>query len=249
MNIYKLGLASALMLVMTGTSAVAADLLDRDYRGSMKDADMGYMPEAENKWYVRGDVGMGFNDEPEYTDSNAAKFINQDADDNWSIGGGIGYYLTRGFRADITLDYRMGTDLASQLDSSTPPDNIFTGDLDSLVGMANFYYDLDMGHRITPYVGVGLGFAYHDISGDDSTDDDTTFVWAVMAGLDIDLRDSWKLDVGYRYLDMGNAKFADRKTPGRSFLLDDLQSHELRVGLRYSFSCWRSCEQDYMPMK
>ena len=243
MNIYKMGLVSTLMLALVGGSASAADLYDRDYRGSIKD-DMGYMDDSSHRWYWRGDIGFGFNSDPSFTDSNAAKFILDDADENWSIGGGLGIYIMRGFRMDATLDYRMDTDLFSQLDSGTVPTNQFTGELDTLVGLVNFYYDLDLGHRITPYVGVGVGFAHHSIDGDDTDDEDTSFAWALMAGVDIDLRDRWKLDIGYRYLDMGDGSFGDRKTPGRKFEIDDIESHELRVGLRYSFSCWRSCESD-----
>jgi len=104
---------------------------------------------------------------------------------------------------------------------------------------------------VTPYAGVGIGFAHHDISGDDSGDDDTTFAWALMAGVDIDLRDRWKLDIGYRYLNMGDVEFLDEKTGGKDFIIEDYDAHEIRVGLRYSFSCLRSCEttHDYEPMK
>ena len=249
MNICKVGLVSALMLTLAGGSVAAADLYDQDYRGSIKD-DMGYMDDAGHRWYWRGDVGIGFNSDPSFdTLPTGAKFILEDADENWSIGGGLGIYIMRGFRMDATLDYRMGTDVFSQLDSGTVPTNQFTGDLDTLVGLVNFYYDLDMGHRITPYVGVGIGFAYHSFDGDDTSDSDTSFAWALMAGVDIDLRESWKLDIGYRYLDMGDGSFADRKTPGRTFEIDDLETHEIRVGLRYSFDCWRSCEPSYEPMK
>ena len=242
------GLVSALLVFMAGPSVLAADIYG-DYRGSIKDDDGHYDHASDHRWYLRGDIGVGFNPDPSVTDSNKAKFILDDADENWSIGGGVGFYLMRGIRMDFTLDYRMNEDLFSQLDSGTVPTNQFTGDLDSLVGLVNLYYDLDMGHRITPYVGVGIGFARHSIDGDDTNDSDTSFAWALMAGADIDLREQWKLDVGYRYLDMGDGSFADRKTPGRNFEIDDLESHEIRVGLRYSFSCWRDCGGSYEPMK
>ncbi len=248
MKLMKMGLVSALMLALSGSSAYAGGDIYGDYRGSIKD-DVSY-DAPERKWYLRGDFGIGFNSDPDFTDSAAATFFRDDADESWSIGGGIGYHLMRGFRMDLTLDYRMNEDLYSQLPPpATLPLAAFTGDLDTLVGLANFYYDFDMGHRITPYVGVGVGFAHHDISGDDTSDSDTSFAWALMAGVDIDLRDRWKLDIGYRYLDMGDGDFTDKKTPGRYFVIDDLESHEIRVGLRYSFSCLRSCETAYEPMK
>ncbi len=236
----KVSFIGALMLVLTGTAAGAADLGD-DYRGSLKDDD--YMEVSDNKrgWYLRGDIGGSFNDDYTMTDSNAAKFILEDIDDKFVFGGGIGYNLMRGFRVDFTLDYRGDTDVFAQLDSGTVPTNQFTGELSSLVGLANFYYDLDMGHRITPYVGVGIGFASLSMDGEDSDDSDTNFAWALMAGVDIDLRANWKLDIGYRYLNMGDGKFDDSKIPGRQFEVEDLEAHEIRVGLRYQLGCLRDC--------
>jgi opacity protein-like surface antigen len=239
------------MLVLTGTTAGAADLGD-DYRGSLKDDVYEGVSDNNRGWYLRGDIGIGLGLDGRASDTIvenglAPAFINQDFDDGWAIGGGIGYNLMRGFRIDATLDYRMNGDVSAQLPPpATLPDAAFTGDLDSLVGLVNFYYDLDMGHRITPYVGVGIGFAHHTLDGNDTDDSDTSFAWALMAGVDIDLRANWKLDIGYRYLDLGDAKFDDRKngTPAKDFILDDLESHEIRVGLRYQFGCLRDCNPE-----
>lgn len=237
----KASFIGALMLVLTGTtSAGAADLGD-DYRGSLKDD--GYMEVSDNNrgWYVRGDIGGTFYDDFTMTDTNSAKFILEDIDDKFNFGGGIGYNLMRGFRIDLTLDYRGDTDVFAQLDSGTVPTNQFTGEMSSLVGLANVYYDLDMGHRITPYVGVGIGFASLSMDGPDSDDSDTNFAWALMAGVDVDLRTNWKLDIGYRYINMGDGEFGDSKTPGRNFEVEDLEAHEIRVGLRYQLGCVRDC--------
>ena len=248
MSICKASLVGALMLVLTGTTAGAADF-DDDYRGSLKDDPYLEVDDHQRGWYLRGDIGGSFFDDYTMTHSNAAKFILEDINDSFNFGGGIGYNLMRGFRIDFTLDYRADTDLFAQLDSGTVPTNQFTGEMSSLVGLANVYYDLDMGHRITPYIGVGIGFAALSMDGDDSDDSDATFAWAIMAGVDIDLRANWKLDVGYRYLNMGDASFDDRKTPGRSFEVEDLEAHEFRVGLRYQLGCLRNCETSYESYK
>ena len=255
MNIIKVGVVSALLSIMAMPSAFAADLYG-DYQGGMKDGGY-YEDDTDHRWYLRGGVGFGVGHDARISDTIvdsglAGDFLQQDVDDGWSIGGGIGYYLMRGFRIDATLDYRMDNDFSALLPApAVLPDAAFTGEIDSLVGLVNFYYDLDMGSRITPYVGAGLGFARHSASGDDIKGSDTTFAWALMAGADIDLKSGWKLDVGYRYLDMGEAKFDDRKkgVPAKDFVLDDLEAHEIRVGLRYSFSCWGECRDSYDTMK
>lgn len=252
----KAGFVGALMLMLTGSSAGAADLFDDDFRGSMK--DMGTYEETSTRgWYLRGDLGYGYNSDPTATDSNGGIFAGEDLDDSFVIGGGIGYNLTRGLRMDFTLDYRNDADLYAVFPAS--PTTPLTGELSTLVGMANLYYDFDMGHRITPYVGVGIGFASHTmdagklVSGADLVDyngkTDTNFAWALMAGVDVDLRSNWKLDIGYRYLNMGEHSSVDVTTGTKTFDVDDIESHEFRVGLRYQLGCLRGCTPDYVSYK
>ncbi|MDH7798472.1 MULTISPECIES: opacity family porin [unclassified Beijerinckia] len=52
------------------------------------------------------------------------------------------------------------------------------------------------------------------------------FAWALMAGFAYQLTDRAKIDIGYRYLNMGNTS----KTPGSKALT----SNEVRVGFRYA---------------
>lgn len=256
MNICRVGVVGTLMTVLTMSSVSAADLYDRDY--SMKDVEYSEMGPS-HRWYLRGDLSYGFSSTPDATDSDDGKFDDEDWDDTWAIGGGIGYQLGRGLRMDFTLDYRFDSDVYGVFVAS--PTTPLTGELSSLIGLANFYYDFDMGGRITPYVGVGLGFVSHKmdsgtlVSGADAVDFDgdreTNFAWALMAGVDVDLRDRWKLDIGYRYLDLGDFSATDATTGAKRFNVDDLESHEIRVGLRYSFSCFIRCgtTHDYEPMK
>jgi opacity protein-like surface antigen len=55
------------------------------------------------------------------------------------------------------------------------------------------------------------------------------------------LTQSWALDLGYRYLDMGELHTGDELTlnggspVGGYTQRGDLQAHEVQVGLRYSF--------------
>lgn len=78
------------------------------------------------------------------------------------------------------------------------------------------------------------------------------FAWALMAGVSVDLggrggmkdvqdySSAWKLDLGYRYLDMGEVHTGEvvmqhptaTQTSGDP-IIDDYNAHEFRVGLRY----------------
>lgn len=81
----------------------------------------------------------------------------------------------------------------------------------------------------------------------------SNFAWALMAGVSVDLggrsggmkdvqdvASAWKLDMGYRYLDMGEVHTGEvvmqhptaTQTSGDP-IIDDYAAHEFRVGLRY----------------
>ncbi len=127
--------------------------------------------------------------------------------------------------------------------------------------MANGYVDLGTYVGFTPYVGAGLGMTYvnwDNLSsrsycvgadcptgyiGSSESDGEKSwrFSWALMAGMAYDLTKNLKVDLGYRYrnieggpmfaFDRGSQLVGARGTQGED---PGLQTHEVRVGLRYS---------------
>jgi opacity protein-like surface antigen len=119
--------------------------------------------------------------------------------------------------------------------------------------LVNGYVDLGTWHRVTPYVGAGIGMSFghyqssstyiqgnnqpYQISYFDPKYSSTfypnfdrsssgtyySFAWALMGGFAFDVYDHTKLDIGYRYLNLG-------RIPGLS---GNLTSQEVRAGLRY----------------
>ena len=100
--------------------------------------------------------------------------------------------------------------------------DFYRADVSSVVGLVNGYLDLPTFWMVTPFVGAGLGFAANSISG--FTDQgfgyssygalgssggyfsnhvQTNFAWALMAGLDFAIAPNLKLELGYRYLNLG----------------------------------------------
>jgi len=150
--------AAALMLGSAG--AGAADL----YGGSMKD---GYAPPPmmaapSPSIYLRVDGAYAAYDKPVITEDGIYDLVDNDIDSHWSVGGGVGLYFGRGFRGDVTLEKRFETDVTGAITDpfATLPGTRHFG-FESTVVLANLYYDFDFGHRITPYVGVGLGYAWN----------------------------------------------------------------------------------------
>ena len=138
--------------------------------------------------------------------------------------------------------------------------DFYRGDISSWVGLVNGYVDLGTWYGITPYVGAGVGLASNTLSGMTDQGDvtfaltgtgpsggyfgdgsKTNFAWALMTGLDFNVTQNLKLELGYRYLDLG--KF----TSGGSNCLgtcgggvanyvsskNDLASNDFRLGLRW----------------
>ena len=111
--------------------------------------------------------------------------------------------------------------------------------------MLNLYYDIDTGTNITPYVGAGIGFAslkgefkYNDgAEAEKVSKRKTNLAWSLGAGVAYNLTDHVAVDLGYRYIDMGNVT-AKQSYPEYNAMVKhkfDAKAHEVMFGVRYSF--------------
>jgi opacity protein-like surface antigen len=155
-----------------------------------------------------------------------------------------------GFRADVTYTYRGQSDYESVPPLAPPQDPIQTS-ISSHAVMFNAYYDVhsfDTSGVIQPYIGAGIGVAR--VSMGDVTvvngppvsfdgNDQWNFAWQLMAGVGIKVQRGMTLDVGYRFASLGDIStrapaFQNGARAGTSRLeIDDIYSHEFRVGLRF----------------
>lgn len=153
--------AACAILAFSSTGAGAADL----YGGSVKDGYVPMMeaPVATPSWYVRVDGGWSHFDDPIMVEDHIYDLVDTGIGSTWSIGGGIGRNLGHGFRADITYDYRFEADAHGFLQNHYATlDGTREFGLKSSVLLANLYYDFNQGGRISPYLGVGLGYVRHE---------------------------------------------------------------------------------------
>ena len=162
-------------------------------------------------------------------------------------------------------------------DGALQANTVYQGNLSSYVGLLNGYLDLFNWRGFTPYVGAGVGFAHHMMSdfttassatftdaatgaqvvqlsnGTARPQSQTNLAWALMAGTSYDLGSNAKLDIGYRYINLGSGVstmtgLIDCRcgTVGQPLKLSDLDAHEFRVGVRWSLGERR---QDYGALK
>jgi len=186
-------------------------------------------------WYLRGDIGyrMPTVDSAEITgpfpDPSGNKF---GKGLTLSAGAGI---KTSWMRTDFTLDYISPTKYTGSVLAA----NDTTANVSALTGLFNGYFDLGTWYRLTPYVGGGAGVGYvglTDLKGPAPGADNSQwkFVWAGMAGVGLAISPNVIVDVGYRYLNLGDLHTVNNGAG--SMTLNNVAGHEVRVGLRWSFN-------------
>jgi opacity protein-like surface antigen len=190
-------------------------------------------------WYVRGDFGYRFNEMQSVEGAQPVTSFNYPDSLGVTFGGGYKYHW---FRFDATVDYapRVTARATTTAAASQPQ---YTTKIDAVSLLANFYIDMGTWYGFTPYVGAGAGVTYlrsHDY--EDTTlpinhatsNNRTNFSWAAMGGVTYQIDARWLVDVGYRYLSMGDLP----TSTGSNSPLDHstwkrLSAQEIRIGLRF----------------
>jgi opacity protein-like surface antigen len=224
-------------------------------------------------WYLRGDVGVGSQqiDKFDFNQTNpgfiwpASWRIDQKAlNDTAFIGFGVGYQWNNWLRVDVTGEYRAASRVKAvgSYTEFCPGGrcfDVYDANHQASVFLANVYADLGTWWCLTPFVGVGVGGARHDITalhdlgvisngtvGFGLADKDNaswTLAWAVHAGLAYNVSNNLKLEIAYRYLNMGspdsaivNCSAAGCGNAGGAqafYTLTDTTSHDIKVGVRW----------------
>ena len=215
--------------------------------------------EVGGGFYLRGDIGVGLYDNGGIDNVPViagTRTISSSLGGAAFIGVGAGYAFNSWLRADATLEYRMPSKfrLTEETAGAPPGYNITSGRVSAAVGLVNGYIDLGTWHRITPFIGAGVGFASVMTSnvrdygfgafaggfGQASNKTDTRLAWAIHAGLGYDLSPNWKAEVAYRYLNMGTVNTGNVicTVPCAAYnaRIKDLDSHDIKVGMRYVFA-------------
>jgi opacity protein-like surface antigen len=227
MGSFKSLALAGVFAVAASATALAADLLPPP-------PPMPYGPapvEIGSAWYLRGDVGVGALDFDKFEGVDIVgppagyRLEHKLIADQAFVGFGAGYKFNNWFRADLTAEYRTAAQFKTvesyifpgQIDRGI---NLVEAKLASIVGLVNGYIDFGSWHGFTPFVGAGVGFARHKVLGltdlgagsaagglGFAPDKDTTkLAWALHAGVGLDISPNAKLELAYRYLNMGKAE-------------------------------------------
>lgn len=268
------GLASAVIAVAACMATpAAADGMPR--YGSIKDPPMPMpMRSMAGPCYFRADAGYSWSQAPDvrWPVTSGGAFVtdtvaNVTMENTWLAEAGIGCGSgSRGLRAELVLGYRGERKIEGEpgpWNPSGPPplgDPLHTS-ITTYTAMTNVYYDLGRIGNFVPYVGAGLGAAYHMVDEVYFTENaallnrihggrDLAFAWSLMAGVGYQLGERAVLDFGYRYIDLGKATSERSDTAffvNPRVVIRDMDAHEFKIGLRYHFGGGDCC--DYGPMK
>jgi opacity protein-like surface antigen len=164
------------------------------------------------------------------------------------LSAGVGWRFNRNFRTDLTIGYRGGYVLD---DSDRFPSN-YAADITSTSVMLGAYFDFATGGA-TPYFGAAVGWAQNKIDDIVNTGGGlgsaaiflpggtwSGMAWSLMAGVAIPLGGTATLDLGYRFIDLGEIE-SDSGAISCNFpcsgtysgLSGKLRAHELMIGVRF----------------
>jgi opacity protein-like surface antigen len=226
-------------------------------------------------WYLRGDVGVGAQrfENFDFTQTDFAggfvwpaswRIDQKDMKSAAFVGFGIGYAWTNWLRFDFTGEFRANS-VFKALGSYTefcPSGRCFAlydGNHSAWVTLFNTYLDLGTWWCLTPFVGVGVGGAYHTvhsltdigfITGPGTTgfgfaSEDAyskwNVAWAAYAGVAYDVTNTFKVELAYRYLNMGDVQTAKvdcsdvtcATGPRAFYTLTNFESHDFKIGVRF----------------
>lgn len=189
---------------------------------------------ADPSWYVSGAGGATWFEEAD-SESNGTTFEST-FDTGYVFSGAAGRAFGNGFRAEGEFGYRQSSLDEIKVNSG----NTFNaeGDVSALSFMANGFYDFDVGMKIKPYVGGGIGAARVSandvrIGGAQLVDDsDVVFAYQAVGGLGYDLTTNLTAFAEYRYFATVDPTF--NATGGGDFD-SQFMSHNALLGVRYHF--------------
>jgi opacity protein-like surface antigen len=193
-------------------------------------------------WYLRGDIGYRWGALNDMTPALFGVDVPGPTDNHLGGApvGGLGFGIkTKWLRTDLTVDYAGAQTYRGTFAGFEPSAKIQTTSI-----LFNGYFDLGTWYRLTPYVGAGAGGSYVRVSdflsnlappGVPPPDSHSrwNFAWALMAGVGWQVAPSLTVDVGYRYLNVGDVK----SDPGAAVVatFKNVAGHEARIGLRWNF--------------
>ena len=248
-------------------TGLAGFILALGLSGAAKAGDLGepmdYSPEpcCASNWYLKGFLGITSYDvdhiNSELFKTSDFQVLSTTFEGSGLAGLGLGYQFNKWLRFDVTSEYRNratfhGLDKYEGFGFAGT--NEYTATMKSWVSLANAYWDIGCWGGVTPYVGGGIGYAqnwigsFTDVNVPNNgvayanSNAEGNFAWAVYGGLSYAVTQNFAIDLGYRYLDLGDAQSGkvhawDNSGTANGLEFDNIHSSDIMLGARWKFGC------------
>jgi opacity protein-like surface antigen len=220
--------------------------------------------------YLRGYIGATEQEADDFTNSVIAagnfSIFAKEFDSSPFIGFGVGIRRSERLRFDLTGEYRAkSTFHGIDRNNTASTSNEYSGLKSDWLFLANGYVDLGTHRGFTPYVGAGIGVSEITLDNFTDTNENTggfhwsednsewNLAWALHAGFSYEISNDLTFDMGYRFTYLGDGETGAFRTydptPSPSPLkLEDITSHDVHIGLRWSLGGDDCCASDVMPI-
>ena len=180
--------------------------------------------------YVGVFGGYTFSPDSSWKNDNTGREVDVDIQESWAAGVKFGYIPPQMKYLSFELEYFYSN---PDVDRTVSGSSAIEGDIKFHSVLYNVMVRYPEG-KFHPYLGGGIGFSYADASVQTTTplgsvsssENDTGFAWQILAGIDIDLTNSWTADIGYRYF------YTEPKLGNISL---EYKTSMVTLGLKYKF--------------
>ncbi len=235
----------ALLLGMATAAAFSAAAHAADPPGTWSPGPFSYerpaprYVELSSGWYARGDIAYRLNHVGWLDVANTISSVSYQDTAALGVGGGYKY---KWFRADFTVDYGITSQIRANSPTTTTSQPQYSAKVDTVTMLGNAYLDLGTWWGFTPYIGGGAGMSYLRakqfvdttlVSQAKVASARTNLSWAAMTGIAYRIDPNWIVDVGYRYLKLGDLPTSpETSMPTNTVTWKQISAQEIRIGLR-----------------
>jgi opacity protein-like surface antigen len=149
-----------------------------------------------------------------------------------SVPSGTSIEQETGFGFNHAIGYQFKNSISTELEFSYKAGDFgpsLSGDATSKSFLANGIYSFNIREFYTPYIGYGMGFAFHEASiGGKGNREDTTLSYQLKMGVDVEFSRKLSMLLGYRYFTTNNPEF-------EGYFTAETASHGIEAGLKFHF--------------
>lgn len=140
-----------------------------------------------------------------------------------SFAPGVAIGVAHGpLRAEVEYTHMLEADIEKEYET-----DLLNAKFDRV--MVNGYVDLGLSYYVRPYVMAGVGVAHHEVTYKGEDFSGSNMAWNVGAGVGFYLNRNLALDVGVKYIDLGDVEM---DSSDKDFSFDTVETY---TGLRFMF--------------